>query len=140
MTSVDLLEFGEWHSFERPSVLKVPTSTGVYAIRLLRGDVFGRLQGTSDIVYIGSTSSTGTLRQRIQSHLGSRSLMRLFAAKMNMEIAWKTCDDSRVARKLEHTLIYQYMFDHLEPPPWNHQLSRKDLGEIITGAMKRRGS
>jgi hypothetical protein len=116
-------EFETWHSFEKRSLENAPREKGVYIIRQAAGKSFGRLQGESDLFYIGSTESKGGLRQRLLAyfHPGrtqwTNQRINDYLRKYRMEVAWCPCGEPT---NLEHDLLRRYLKDHDELPPFNH--------------------
>ena len=127
MNSIFLKEYGfkKWHKLThiKEERVNVSESSGVYILRLNRK--FKRLQGESDILYIGCT---GNLRERIvENHIngrGGKTTKRihkyLFAKGYaeSVEVSWILLDDvSKDAR--EKMLLEEYKEQHHELPPWN---------------------
>ena len=115
--------FSDWHLFDKQTMENAPQQVGVYVIRKAGGECFGRLRGESDIFYIGSTTSEGGLRQRLQHyfHPGraqwTNRRINEYAKKYHMEVSWCPCDEPR---NLEDDLLRQYLMEHDELPPFNH--------------------
>lgn len=123
MDSSILEQFGfkEWHSMRHLSGSKIPVLNGVYVIKLNKQ--FGRLKGTSDILYIGSTGdlnqriivnyiqgSGGETTQRIHEYLFVKNYIEA------VEISWVLTNEQA---QLERKLKTQYDEEHHELPPWN---------------------
>jgi hypothetical protein len=130
--------FGSWRPFESRNVREAPQVIGVYVLRKADGKLVCRLRGESDILYIGSTTSKGGLRQRLVQyfHPGptqwTNQRINSFLKKYAMEVAW--CPTSEPIN-LEHDLLRKYLSDHDELPPFNHADTRrlhKGLGESGT--------
>ena len=104
----------------------LPKQMGVYVIRDSKN--FGRYKGESDIVYIGSTVSSGGLKRRIrlyfhpgQTQHTSQRIHKMLRQIHTLEISW-ICSLSGVdARRIEKKLLTQYHSDHFELPPFNRQ-------------------
>jgi len=117
-----------WHPFNLEQVLEIPSGNGVYVMRLSGGRCFGRLKGNSDILYIGSSTCKGGLKQRISHYLhpGPTQWTNLrinsYLPKYQMEIAWFVCNEPI---NLENRLLRRYLDDHDELPPFNHADSRR---------------
>jgi len=131
-------DFGSWVSFNSQNVREIPQVIGVYVLRQADGKLVGRLRGESDILYIGSTTSQGGLRQRLMQyfHPGptqwTNQRISSFLEKYTMDVAW--CPSSEPIN-LEHDLLRKYLADHDELPPFNHADTRrlhKGLGESGT--------
>jgi excinuclease UvrABC nuclease subunit len=126
-------EFDSWHSFESLNVQRAPSEIGVYIIRQEGGKLIGRLQGESDILYIGSTISKGGLRQRLMQyfHPGptqwTNQRLNSFLEKYAMEITWCACSNPT---NFEHDLLRKYLNDHDELPPFNHADNRRPLETV----------
>src|SRR6266705_111257 len=58
-----------WMTLNDETQRRGPFEIGIYSFRLEEGRKFGRLRGESDIVYIGSASGRGRIRQRLYFHL-----------------------------------------------------------------------
>lgn len=116
-------ELENWYPFEKQSIEKAPRKKGIYVIRLATFKPIGRLRGESDILYIGSTTSEGGLRQRLMQyfHPGptqwTNQRLYGFLKKYHMEITWCPCEEPT---NLEHDLLRQYLSEHDELPPFNH--------------------
>lgn len=131
-------DFGSWRPFESQIVREAPQVIGVYVLRQADGKLVCRLRGESDILYIGSTTSQGGLRQRLMQyfHPGptqwTNQRLNSFLKKYAMEVAWCPCGEPT---NLEHDLLRKYMIDHDELPPFNHADNRrvhKALGDSGT--------
>ena|ERR1700674_3954964 len=98
----------------------------VYAFRTPL--VFGRVKGESDLVYIGS----GTGR-RLESHLSKRPksdrLNRIAQEYGGLEVSWKQFATKADAIELESKLLDKYQHEHLELPPVNRNVPKKDTYE-----------
>jgi len=110
----------EWQPFTKKSI-SAPKKHGIYILRMAQGKRIPRLQGKSDITYIGSTESKKGLKGRLQQYLRrSRQYhnkrIHELAKKYDMEIAWCPCEE---ARNLELQLLCQYLKNHDELPPLN---------------------
>lgn len=112
----------EWQPFTKKSMRSAPKKHGIYIFRMAQGKRIPRLQGKSDITYIGSTESKNGLKGRLQQYLrpGSRQYhnkrIHELAKKYDMEISWCPCEE---ARNLELQLFCQYLKNHDELPPLN---------------------
>jgi hypothetical protein len=118
MTSSDLSEFSKWQEWNSETVRKAPNLPGVYVFRLA-GELFGRLKGRSDLVYIGCTESTdGTIQRRLSDHLRAGRL-RDVGKIGKLEVCWKVLTTAEEASNEEAKLIRTYFWDHIELPPMN---------------------
>jgi len=112
--------FSIWHPFEKQTLEKVPQEIGVYVFRKAGAQFFGRLNGNSDILYIGSTEKD--LRHRLQQYLSpgpsqwTNKRIHEYAKKNSIEVAWLLCDEPK---NFEHDLLKQYLLEHSELPPLN---------------------
>jgi len=127
----------EWSAFDKTVLGKVPAQKGVYVIRLADARKIGRLQGESDILYIGSNQSEGGLKQRFSHyfHPGptqwTNRRVHDLMEKYSMEIAWFICKNPV---NLENSLLKQYVKDNDELPPMNHADVRR-LYESLSEAV-----
>ena len=114
-----------WEEFSHGIVVaSVPAVPGVYAI--CAAVPFGRLFGSSDILYIGCTSN---LRSRIGSYrrddgvLARRTTnqrLRDYLVEGRLDtVGWVERPDRRHARVLEEMLLERYEREHGELPPLN---------------------
>lgn len=126
----------EWQPFTEKSI-SAPKKHGIYILRMAQGKRIPRLQGKSDILYIGSTESKNGLKGRLQQYLrpGSRQYtnkrIHELAKKYDMEIAWCPCEE---ASNLEHQLLRQYLKNHDELPPLNRagkRLLKKGVADTL---------
>ncbi len=109
-----------WFPLNRTTQSTAPLLPGIYVMRI--NESFGRLRGSSDILYIGKTTSS--IRQRLAGYLNPGSTQRTNIRINNMlerypiEIAWFLTDNPS---QLETTLLEQYFEEHDEQPPFNYQ-------------------
>lgn len=110
---------------ERKAVLSM---AAVYA--LIHENDFGRLDGKSNILYIGSTKQLGgdsqSCRLRIYRYPNgghAKELRRKTAVLtdvgVNVTLTWKYMSSEEAARAEEARLLTQYEKDHGELPPFN---------------------
>ena len=88
------LVFSEWDTLE-DAVSRAPNSGGVYVFRRSGGNTtFGRVQGESDIAYIGSS---GDLKVRLSQHARHSPLNRIerFSELYPLQVAFATTPVSR---------------------------------------------
>jgi hypothetical protein len=109
-----------WHLLDKTTQKSAPLYTGIYIMKHI--EPFGRLRGTSDILYIGSTTSS--IRQRLLGYLNpgptQRTNIRInkMLQKYNIRISWHKMDHPK---ELETQLLEQYYKEHDEQPPFNFQ-------------------
>ena len=116
-----------WMTLNDETQRKAPFEIGVYSFRLEGGRKFGRLRGESDIVYIGSASGRGGIRQRLYFHLhpGPSQLTNLrskqLQGRVHLQVA---CVPEPNPVKFETKILDQYLEDHWELPPLNRSASK----------------
>lgn len=100
---------------------------GVYIIRTDKS--FGRLKGSSDILYIGKTNTKGGFKTRMKQYFNPGP-SQLTNIRINnflnnnhvfMEILFLKDNDPE---SLERDLLKKYMEEHLELPPFNRNSTR----------------
>jgi hypothetical protein len=136
MLSIDLkkYDFKDWitigtdYNANKELVLQLPKRKGVYIIRAKKP--IGRLQGESNIIYIGQ----GVIRHRIQAllrqylpppysnyknkHTARKAFERLMSkSELELELGYLTSENSKGLEKL---LLQAYIEQHIEPPPLNN--------------------
>ena len=110
----------KWLPLNKTTQKTAPLYPGIYIMRL--GKHFGRLRGTSDILYIGSTTSS--IRQRLGGYFNpgptQRTNIRInkMLQKYTIQVAWYETENPK---KLETKLLEQYFEEHDEQPPFNYQ-------------------
>jgi len=125
MISSQLIRFSSWFPIDKEGIKNSPKKPGTYVIRVKGGKCFRRLQGETDIIYIGSTVQ---LRRRFYQYLHpgptqwTNKRINKFLKKYSLEIAWSENDEPGI---LEHNLLRQFAEDHDEFPPLNLQDIRK---------------
>ena len=128
----------EWRPFDKENLKSAPGQHGIYIFRMAQAKRFGRLKGTSDILYIGSTKGSRGLRGRLQQYFSpgptqwTNKRIRAMTKKYNMEIAW--CPYAE-AGNLELQLLRRYFEEHDELPPLNHA-DRRLLEKALTETLK----
>lgn len=123
----DFTEMRVWPAVldERLSVLSQPA---VYA--LLHQEPFGRLSGTSRILYIGSTGQLGgpseSCRLRIYRYPNGpqaaelrRRVQILIERGIEITLHWKYFSSKEEALSVESRLLRDYEQEHHELPPFN---------------------
>jgi len=138
MNSSELKNFSKWHPLQQSSLVAVPKKWGTYIFRKSGGGQIGRLNGSSDILYIGSTKNRRGLNQRMRQYLhpGPTQLTSLrinkFMKETPLEVAWCITDEPE---NMEHELLKRYSQEHNELPPLNHatkHLLKKQLEESVS--------
>ena len=115
-------KFSDWHPLDERGIQNAPNQQGTYVIRKGGGQRFNRLQGETDIMYIGSATGKGGLKTRLRWYLhpGSRQPTNLrihqMITKYSLEVAWCPNDEPE---NFEYRLLNQYDQDHDELPPLN---------------------
>ena len=102
-----------------------PDRPATYVIR--KGVPFGRLQGESDIFYIGSAE--GSLRQRLRGYFEPGSTQatnqRIYSEMEkhpDLELGFAPTSSSGLAKVNERTWLVEYKRDHGELPPLNRSM------------------
>jgi len=129
----DFIEFNQW-----PAVLdertKIGSEPAVYA--LLHENLFGRLQGQSRVLYIGSTGQLGgdsqSCRLRIYRYPNGphanelrRRVQLLIDSGFEITFQWKHVASKEEASRQEAFLLQQYVTEHGELPPFNGRRERE---------------
>ena len=124
--SISKYGFSQWGPFtlgNKKTLLQLtPAEPGVYVVRHSNGS-FGRLRGSSDILYIGKSEARGGMRQRIRGYFNpgpsqwtNQRIHSFLQRQVAMELRVMP---TRNPRQLESQLIEQYVADHDELPPFN---------------------
>lgn len=101
-------------------VKKVPRTSGIYRIHCF--NVFKRLRGETDIVYIGKAEGKA-LRSRIRSVITGKGrkawprFEKLKESDLELLFSFVICDDPETEESKE---LKTYEEKHLELPPLNH--------------------
>jgi hypothetical protein len=104
MKSDELPDSSNWHSWNSEMIAQAPDRPGAYVIRL-SGKSFGRLQGESDVVYIGCAPD-GAIRNRLKNHLRPNSSNRLRdVQRVGSLQAWKELKSADEANDEEAKLL-----------------------------------
>jgi len=109
-----------WHPLDKATQKTAPFYVGIYIMK--HSEPFGRLRGSSDILYIGSTISS--MRERLAGYLNpgptQRTNIRInkMLQKYTIRIAWHETDNPK---QLESKLLVRYFNEHDEQPPFNYQ-------------------
>lgn len=126
--------YGEWKLSDtgkleligRDGVLE---GKGVYAFILC--EEFGRLQGRSDILYIGRAKKFETRLDRYSSNPDKSQitnrrvgdfLVRLLEEGYRIHVYFKVLNDDDDIGREERKLLEQYECEHYELPPFNRRL------------------
>ena len=129
MKSTDIEELSAWEPWARGALARAPETPGVYIFRLSTS--FGRMQGSSDIVYVGLAKKN--LRKRLELH--RRTAIGLFAKVYGeggtLQVAWKSCREQSEAMVLECRFLLKHRRDHIELPPLNRQQPFKVLEQYF---------
>jgi len=124
---VDELSWSEWYQLTPPVVDElVPDLPGIYEIGTDRE--FGRLKGTSKIVYIGSAArNTPSLKRRLLGRISNASLAekRLWQHECNLQFRFATVSDGETAERMEAERLIDYERQHWELPPGNGAFPRR---------------
>lgn len=123
MKSNDLVGFDQPVEFTAAPGVALKVS-GVYILRKKSGQSFPRLQGETDIYYIGSTAN---LKRRFYqyNHPGPTQYTNkrvngfVIGRKYESEFLWRKEKDEEAARVAEHELLMKFKSDHDEFPPLN---------------------
>jgi len=139
MNSNDLTDFSQWTDWTGDTIASAPNAPGVYAFRIAGGNLLRRLQGESDLIYIGGTrrgrKRAGTIQRRLENHLRIRSdekdagfrLARVQKEVGPLQVARKAVDSHVTSWFSEGELLNRYVKDHIELPPLNRQETGREL-------------
>lgn len=118
---MDTIEWSNWYDFNSLLAM-VPDCSGIYEIRT--DFEFGRLQGKSAVVYIGSAEKS--LRERLigqrcanPNRFLSGAEKLLSKAGHSLEFRYAVSSDAASARQLEVQQLTRYKEEHWELPPGN---------------------
>lgn len=114
-------------------IADLPITIGVYA--MVASHIFGRLNGQSDILYIGSATRErkglkGRVKQYIRPGRTQKTSLRINAnlkAGLNEAKVFLWICETPAAKNLESNLLKQYETAHRELPPWNRSLPEPEL-------------
>ncbi len=129
---MSITRWSEWHPLDLQSLkVPVPNSPGIYEVRT--DFEFGRLRGSSSIIYIGS--ATPSLKKRLlDERIGkpdrylSRAEKWLRQAGHALEFRYATLANGPTARRLEADRLRECEEEHWELPPGNASLPRMTRG------------
>jgi len=100
----------------------IPSSPGVYQVHTEFH--FGRLKGTSNVVYIGSTYNLwNTLHQRRVVEPSAAEKI-LWIHNHVLEVRFMASESLDKARTFEQSLLEEYEKEHWELPPGNQRIRR----------------
>lgn len=138
MTSSDIVELSAWEFWPQPALAKAPQTPGAYIFRLPMS--FGRMQGSSDIVYVGLAKAS--LRRTLTGHRhrGIGKLLRLVEDLGGLQVAWRICPNRTDAELTESRLLGKYARQHIELPPLNCQQSLRAWQQYIKELSKLSGT
>lgn len=134
--------WSDWTALSRARTLReLEGKAGAYRLRL-RGVVFPRARGKSELAYFGET---GNLRRRLnylwqsirrgtkEPHAAGRQAKYLFYGFFGhfrfdayFEVSYCLCNSRQKAKDLQDRELQDYVVSHLEPPPLNQ--STPDFG------------
>jgi len=123
--------FTVWYPFcpsmEKRLIASLPSTPGVYVIRSKK--LFGRLQGASDIAYIGRAANSNGLKGRIRQyfHPGptqstNKRILSLITENSDFELGFNRCLAVAETGLLEDRLLAGYYREHCELPPLNRRM------------------
>jgi hypothetical protein len=120
-------DWSEWYPLSYQSLTHLPDVPGIYEIRT--DYEFGRLRGSSRVVYIGSAAGRGepTLRKRLGKRIsdpegnlsGAEKLLQ--SAGHTLEFRFAKAVDRETAREMEKRRLTEYEEEHWEAPPGVHK-------------------
>ncbi|MFC1952601.1 hypothetical protein ACFLWR_00525 [Chloroflexota bacterium] len=134
------INWTEWYSIkDKQAINSIPEKPGVYQIQT---DIeFNRLNGSSDIVYIGRARPS--LKERLaRTKLNDftqldRSNKWLLANNKALKFRYAVLESNEEAEYTEAILLWDYENTHWELPPGNDQLAKtpimRKLNEVIPG-------
>ena len=134
MLSSDAHGVASWVRWSKTTISLCPEQPGVYIFRMAGGNTpIKRLNGCSDIVYIGSTPKGGTVRSRLRDHRMSRKDQKCVGGKIErvlkevgpLEVGWKIFSRADQAANHESEILWRYGKDHIELPPLNSQTPQR---------------
>ena len=117
-------DFSDWMLFTKELVPNLPNENGSYVFRTAGGNRISRVEGESDVLYIGSAVKKRGIRNRLglffnpskKSSTGNR--INSYLWKNQMEVSYII--ESQPG-DVEQKLLHQYQNEHGELPPFNHQ-------------------
>jgi hypothetical protein len=140
MNSSDLAKRGlsPWRPFaiksERELLGQLPSCHGVYSMRFTRAEA--RLQGQSDIAYIGRATNSNGVRGRIRQyfHPGwlqptNLAMKARLVEGLVLECACLAAISREEAIDLKSELLLAFEAEHGERPPFNKQSALAHVGK-----------
>lgn len=121
MTSADIENLSSWEAWPDLALAKAPKTPGVYIFRLSKR--FGRVQGESDLLYIGLARANLARTLAGHRHRGVGRVLELVRGVGHLQVAWKSCAGRLDAERTESRLLAGYAREHIELPPLNRQQS-----------------
>jgi len=120
---MEKFDWSEWYPLSQQSLTNIPDVPGIYEIR--SDYEFGRLNGISRVVYIGSAARGGkpSLKKRLGGRItnpernlsGAEKL--LVRAGNGLEFRFAKTKDGETARQMEIHRLTDYVEKHWETPP-----------------------
>lgn len=143
MQSTDLSRWGilRWEPITSENVPEVvamiPAVVGVYVFKTR--DMMGRVQGVSDIAYIGSSLREGGVQARVREHFyrrapestkdpSGRINQWTSAWGYDVDVGWLVRSSKELAATIERELLEAYEVDHHELPPLNRSMPGFRIG------------
>ncbi len=128
------------HLVERQLLSALPTSPGVYVVRLPRPEP--KRSGVSDIAYIGRAENQNGVRGRVRQyfHPGPTQStniamqQRICAPGCALQLGFGVTDTGATARRLESDLLLKFERDHGELPPYNRQRALDSMSRLSADA------
>ena len=120
-SNLSKLGFSQWYPFNKQNLKNAPPETGVYVLRKCGGELFGRLNGQSDILYIGSTKKS--LKSRLQQYIHpgptqwTNQRIHKYTKENSVEASWLSCNEPK---SLEHDCFTPV--DDRHPPNQRHAI------------------
>ena len=115
-------EFSEWMIFTKELIPDLPTGKGSFVFRKVGGEQVKRTKGESDILYIGSTVTESSLRNRLEYFFKPRkkssteNRINSYLWKNQIELTYII---ETKPGEIEQQLLKQYEKEHSELPPFN---------------------
>jgi excinuclease UvrABC nuclease subunit len=116
-----------WESLTENNIRKLPFSSAVYFFRTENGEQFGRLKGSSDLLYIGCASTRKGINQRMRQYLKpgksqwTNQRINSMIDKYKIEFSYIVTENPQA---LELSFLRAYIKDHDELPPLNRSSGR----------------
>jgi hypothetical protein len=132
--STEMEGFARWIPWNKTKRTFWPKQPGGYVFRVAPlGTPIGRVNKTSDIIYVGSTPKGGTIRGRLGKHLLSHKdqkgvgwqIDKVSKAVGPLEVGWKIFSTADQAANYESEILWRYQEDHIELSPLNNQMPQR---------------